>query len=205
MCTTLTPFAVPHPKWLPVNGRTGSTRQRVEEGRGGQQPVWPTRAPIKINAGNICDFGGQRSLRVSLHFFRRSALYGIREWGWWGGADILGQSRAKFRISWKPTTIHGSLADLFETRRVLKHLAYFKDNIWLNLKRNSILALYIYSKFSRYRQINSLLLRSNLQNFHKTGHRRVILFGFPFRGPLRQHYFKHIYVYYCVNQGINLK
>lgn len=122
-----------------------------------------------------------------------------------GGAAILGQSRAKFKISWKPTTIHGSLADLFETRRVLKHLAYFKDNIWLNLKRNSILDLYIYSKFSRYREINSFHLRSNLQNFHKTGHRRVILLGFSIQGPLRQHYFMHIYVYYCVNQGINLK
>lgn len=57
------------------------------------------------------------------------------------GRPFRGQSRAKFRISLKPSTIHGSLADLFETRRVLKHLAYFKDNIWLNLKRNSILDL----------------------------------------------------------------
>lgn len=45
MCTTLTPFAVPHPKWLPKS--SSSTRAS------------PTRAPIKINAGNICDFGGK--------------------------------------------------------------------------------------------------------------------------------------------------
>lgn len=114
MCTTLTPFAVPHPKWLPMS--SSSTRPS------------PTRAPIKINAGNICDFAGKEVCVFHCISFGEAHCEVGGQLGVVEG-HFCSRRGAKFSISWKPPTIHGSLADLFESSRKLKLLAYFWPRI----------------------------------------------------------------------------
>lgn len=72
---------------------------------------------------------------------------GVVEGRFWGRRE------AKFSISWKPPTIHGSLADLFESSRKLKLLAYF----WKRIKYDFTYVkefVYIHFKYVEIRKIS---------------------------------------------------